>query len=226
MRITYQSPDLCTILDPTEMNSTAPRASFDAEQEYRAIESTLLETARGRWFLAEHGRRSRRLDSALLEDAIGRLQSSLRQPPALLGTLRGEIEQLAADLEATRHRLTARPASRAAAEGSNTSDTVRSDSLPQALLKATEDMHEIAWGLQDNDLDPQACEALARHASQIYALSRQQALEAGRVKELSSTIEQLKGRITGILDTILYELSNDEVPREPSDETAPDAASA
>ena len=50
----------------------------ETDDEYRAIEAALLESARGRWFLAEHGRRARRLDSALLEDAIGRLQTSLR----------------------------------------------------------------------------------------------------------------------------------------------------
>ena len=69
---------------------------FDAEREYLAIESALLESARGRWFLAEHGRRARRLDSALLEDAIGRLKTSLREPPALLGQLKFEIEQICA----------------------------------------------------------------------------------------------------------------------------------
>ena len=52
---------------------------FDAREEYLTIEAALLETARGRWFLSEHGRRARRLDSALLEDAIGRLQSSIRR---------------------------------------------------------------------------------------------------------------------------------------------------
>ena len=74
------------------MQPYSPAIAVDTETEYRAIEATLLETVRGRWFLAEHGRRARRLDSALLEDAIRRLQASLREPPALLGQLKGEIE--------------------------------------------------------------------------------------------------------------------------------------
>ena len=80
------------------MQPYSPAIAVDTETEYRAIEATLLETVRGRWFLAEHGRRARRLDSALLEDAIRRLQASLREPPALLGQLKGEIE-------AVRHSL-------------------------------------------------------------------------------------------------------------------------
>lgn len=62
------------------MAETQPTPAHDSEAEYRAIEQTLLGTARGRWFLAEHGRRARRLDMTLLEDAIGRLSSSLTQP--------------------------------------------------------------------------------------------------------------------------------------------------
>ena len=38
----------------------SPSAAFpggaDIETEYRSIEAALLESARGRWFLAEHGR--------------------------------------------------------------------------------------------------------------------------------------------------------------------------
>ena len=73
------------------MHPLIAQQHVESEDEYRTIESALLESARGRWFLAEHGRRARRLDSALLEDAIGRLQTSLRQPPALLDQLQGEI---------------------------------------------------------------------------------------------------------------------------------------
>ena len=62
------------------MHRLAPANAVETDDEYRAIEAALLESARGRWFLAEHGRRARRFDSALLDDAIGRLQSSLRQP--------------------------------------------------------------------------------------------------------------------------------------------------
>ena len=77
-------------------------------------------SARGRWFLAEHGRRARRLDSALLEDAIGRLQTSLRQPPALLGQLRAEIETLKAISPRRAPRLLAKPANGQTGDGAST----------------------------------------------------------------------------------------------------------
>ena len=91
------------------MQPLTPALPSDTETEYRAIETTLLETARGRWFLAEHGRRARRLDSTLLDDAIKRLQSTLREPPALLGQLKAEIEAIKAQMAETRATLLAKP---------------------------------------------------------------------------------------------------------------------
>lgn len=44
------------------MAQPALRDLVEPEQEYRAIERALVETARGRWFLRQHGRRARRLD--------------------------------------------------------------------------------------------------------------------------------------------------------------------
>ena len=150
------------------MQPYSPAIAVDTETEYRAIEATLLETVRGRWFLAEHGRRARRLDSALLEDAIRRLQASLREPPALLGQLKGEIEAVKAQLAETRAGLIARP-------------TVDESILPtHAILKAAEDIHDIAWSLQANPFDPKGCEQIARNAGRLYAMSQSQAAQSHR----------------------------------------------
>ena len=81
---------------------------LDAEQEYSAIESALLETARGRWFLAEHSRRSRRMETLELEGALDLLKSSLRDPPALLGRLKTELDSINEMVRATRSELLAR----------------------------------------------------------------------------------------------------------------------
>ena len=148
------------------MQAFSSAVAEDTETEYRAIEATLLETARGRWFLAEHGRRARRLDSTLLEDAIRRLQGSLREPPALLGQLKAEIETVKANIADTRARLLARP-------------TVDESILPtHAILKAAEDIHDIAWSLQANPFDPKGCEEIARNAGKLYAMSQSQAAQS------------------------------------------------
>jgi hypothetical protein len=194
------------------MPKSSTRASFDTEQEYRAIEATLLETARGRWFLTEHSRRARRLDNAVLEDAITRLQGSLLQPPPMLEKLRRDVEDLAKALTDARTKLNQPPAARA-----GNGATARTEGSPstatatpvQEILKAAETMHELAWSLQANDADARACEGIARQASQIYALSRRQALESERVVELSRALDGIGARITAILETISTELAID-----------------
>ena len=180
-------------------------AVFDTDKEYRAIESALLESARGRWFLAEHGRRARRLDGAMLEEAIGRLQSSIRQPPALLGQLKSEIEDLTAFVTETRSELLARPAALTTTE---LGDVVPRSTV-SGILKAAEDMHEAAWSLQARDIDPDSCAAIARSAAAIYALSHQQAVESSRALRLSQALEMAVRRLSALRETILHELEID-----------------
>jgi hypothetical protein len=180
------------------MPSLSPSPIEDSEDEYRAIEATLLESARGRWFLVEHGRRARRLDSALLEDAISRLQNSLRQPPALLGQLHAEIQSLKSYVADVRADLMAKPGA---------SDT----SAPtHAIIKAAEDIHEIAWALQASPFDPKGCEEVARHAGKLYALSQSHAVESQRMLSVASALDEATHRLEAILETVLLELRADD----------------
>ncbi len=179
------------------MSALTAAAKSDIEAEYRAIEATLLESATGRWFLAEHGRRARRLDSALLEDAIVRLQGSLRQPPALLGQLQGEIEALRAHLAAARAALLSR--SSATGVGTPTHE----------ILKAAEDVHDIAWSLQASPFDPEGCEKVARNAGKLHALSQSHAAESERVVTAAIALDVAAQKIEAILATIGHELEID-----------------
>lgn len=203
------------------MQQSTFAASFETDKEYRAIESALLETARGRWFLAEHGRRARRLDGAMLEEAIGRLQSSIRQPPALLGQLKAELEELATFVTTTRAELMARPAAKAARADAAASSPA---SAVSGILKAAEDMHEAAWSLQARDIDPEGCAAIARSAAAIYALSHQQAVESERALRLGEALDVAVRRLAAMRDTILHELEVDAGGALPDDAAAIAAA--
>lgn len=176
------------------------RKPLDVEQEYRAIEAALLNNPRGRWFLAEHGRRARRLDSLILEEAIERLQNSIRQPPALLGQLQNEIEELGQFLRETRTELMSKPA--------KLSDAPQ-DAPADGILRAAEDLHELAWTLQSNDINADACEKIARQASAIYALSVRQALESERTQKLAIALDAACARLNAVMETITHELEID-----------------
>jgi hypothetical protein len=50
--------------------------SSDCAEDYEEIERAVMESARGRWFLAEFAKRQRAQDTALILDALHRLENS------------------------------------------------------------------------------------------------------------------------------------------------------
>lgn len=180
-----------------KFQSAAFPGGADIETEYRSIEAALLESARGRWFLAEHGRRARRLDSAMLEDALGKLQSSLRQPPALLGQLQTEVSNLKSALQAARGRVTAKP-------NAQTDETA-----PAEILKSAEALHQLAWSLQAAPINAEACERIARHASEIHAHSARQSAQSKRAIDAADALDAAIARLDAVLQTIKHEAEVD-----------------
>ncbi len=178
---------------------------FDTAEEYRAIEAALLETARGRWFLSEHSRRSRRLETSQLESAISQLKSSMREPPALLGRLETELAALKAMVEVAKASLTARDKS---------PDPVGAPTTSASLLGAAEQLHELVWSLQSDEIDADLCERIGRQATSIFALTAKQAEEARRAQAYAKTLDALADRVSAVLETILLELQSatDELP--------------
>lgn len=80
---------------------------------------------------------------------------------------------------------------------------------PQAIMKAAEDIHEIAWALQSNPFDPTACEDIARLSSRLYALSLTQAVESTRALQAASAIDAATGRLEAMLETVMHEMRAD-----------------
>jgi hypothetical protein len=59
------------------MSVTREYESSDLSDEFAEIERAVMESARGRWFLAEHARRERAADAELILAAIRRLEAAL-----------------------------------------------------------------------------------------------------------------------------------------------------
>lgn len=187
-------------------------SSLAADEEYRAIEGALLETPRGRWFLTEHGRRSRRVDAGALDDAINRLQASLREPPALLSVLRSDVERLRGFIAGQRQDLAENAATLLA--GANVGHPVDVAAHHSAnMLTAAEDLHALVWSIRDQVPNPDFCEAIARQASRIYAMSHAQAVESARATQFTAALDETYMRLTALLETILFEMRSDDQPR-------------
>lgn len=196
------------------MSQAPVTTAEDSEGEYRSIETALLATARGRWFLAEHGRRARRVDNALLQDAMSRLSASLREPTAV-------AERLKSQLNLVREAIKEITAAVASPRGTLATPVVKSDaarpSIAQSILKASEHVHELAWTLQGRegrDFDQRALEQIARQVVAIYALARQQAADTEYRQDLLGKLAIAEERIAALIETIEHEVNSGQgVPK-------------
>ncbi len=196
--------------------------TLDVDTEFRAIEATLLETTRGRWFLVEHSRRSRRIESTELETALARLKDAFREPPAVLGRLQSELQAISSLLEVARSRLLANDVDGARSRGSGGDP---SGPATAAMLKSAEELHELIWTLQTKDTDPAICEQIGAKTAAIFALSARQAQEAQRALAHAAALDAIADRVTAVLSAIVHEASSSEATGKASDKPAIRAAS-
>ncbi|HRD78410.1 MAG TPA: hypothetical protein PK264_21140 [Hyphomicrobiaceae bacterium] len=179
------------------MQRPEPPPPQDADKEFRAIEAALLETARGRWFLAEHGRRSRRMETSALETAIGQLKSSLRAPPAVVGRIKSDLQALVEEVTTARSAVMQRVPVPA-----KDSPEVNGTHAPQGILQAAEELHELAWALQSRDVDAETCTRIGRQAASIFALAAQQSQESQRARRFSEALDRLMERLQATLQAV------------------------
>jgi hypothetical protein len=67
-------------------------------EDYEAIEAAVMETPRGRWFLAEFLRRHQSQETVRLMEAVARLERALERDAALLPRVRAILVSMAAEL--------------------------------------------------------------------------------------------------------------------------------
>lgn len=143
------------------------------QEDYEAIEQAVLESPRGRWFLAEFARRNRAADTRLVLEAFGRLEKVVvSRPPAS-----SDPQPVALDLDRARSEIFAARHEMLDAEGalSPGSDPFRAVAAANAetvagISMATETLQTLASGLRErHPEDP----ALGQLDSTIGKLSRE-----------------------------------------------------
>lgn len=159
------------------------------------MQAALSETERGRWFLSEHARRHRGLDTQVLLDAIGRIEAAVAGRPAVAAPAPpgGDISDIARAVTRIRDALTGPEDG----EGPRDSLPRLSEAATSDVLDATERIQEAAWTLRERGADPATCDLLDQRASDIYAACAVQDGLARRVAaavELVRSLEERLGR--------------------------------
>ncbi len=162
---------------------TGEEASQD-DRDYRAIQSALTETERGRWFLSEHLRRHRGSDTQILLEAIGRIESAMAGRPAVLAASErpgGDQSEIALMITRIDVAFTG--------PGSQESLPRLSDAATSDVLDATERIQEAAWTLRERGADPAICDLLDQRATEIYAAC---AVQDGLARRLAAALELVR----------------------------------
>lgn len=147
------------------LSPISARATSPTEADFEAIREAFVETARGRWFLEEYTKRNRNADTALVLDAVARIERTL----AAQKELRAEepqappVPDLTETLAAIKTIIGAARDSAAAA--------LSGPSMDEALAptrKCARVIREIAWGLRESGADGRICSLLD---SQVEAIN-------------------------------------------------------
>lgn len=156
----------------SESNPTSSKSVFEQ------IADALGSTAQGRAFLDECGRRARSEETALLLDAVARLerQAGLRRGSDDRGKLLALVGQIEAALRESKLALlgsgesapdgrSSRPLAGVAAQARETG---------AAIFQAAELIQETAWAMREAGFDAALCDRLDDQTSAVYAACKRQ----------------------------------------------------
>lgn len=185
-----------------------PAVSPLSEADYEAIESAVVETARGRWFLAEYARRNRHADTATLLTALNRIESVIRGEQAAQSAdrFRFDLVEMAKAISRTKAEIGAiKPDSAHSGKFGEASEELDSivlstESATSDILAAAEQIQEVAWTLRDQGFDGVICDLLDARATDIYTACSFQDLTGQRTKKVIGVLRYLEGRINAMID--------------------------
>jgi hypothetical protein len=162
-------------LSPVPAGTPAPTvdAAFDA------IRQAFLETARGRWFLDEYARRNRNADTAMVLEAVARIEQAMaaqkdeaKPPSAIEPPASVPAEAIVATETMASPKTMAAAGAIVAAARNDAMAALAGPALDEALApsrKCARVIREIAWGLRESGADGRICALLETQVDAINA---------------------------------------------------------
>ena len=185
------------------------------EGDFAAIETAVMETARGRWFLAEFARRNRSADTELVLEAIARLEST-DAPTAVPADLALRIDELQRFLATMRT---------GAANGS-TDDRRPAHARPvqaaenaiAAIRRTTDKIREVAFELRETARLGIYAEALDLYCHDLTSAVGFQETSTRQLTDLASMLGAVETRVAALIEMTRAEAA------QPPAKIAPEAA--
>lgn len=179
-----------------------------SEADYEAIEAAVVETNRGRWFLAEYARRNRHADTKMLLTAIDRLEAAIRgeRTAESVDRIRFDLVEMAKAIARTKAEIAAikpdgeQPGKFGEATEELDSIVGATEAATSDILAAAEHVQETAWTLREQGVEAEACNELDARATAIYTACSFQDLTGQRIRKVIQVLRYLEGRINAMID--------------------------
>ncbi|MEM8813681.1 MAG: protein phosphatase CheZ [Pseudomonadota bacterium] len=203
------------------------------QEDYEAIEAAVMETARGRWFLAEYAKRHRSADTGMLLDAIQKLEKNLKRDQVApnIDRIKLDIADMASAIERTKEEI-AQIAAQSEEGGhidqaSNELDAIveHTETATQEILSTAETVQELAFEMREAGVDGALCDRLEELTTNIYMSCSFQDLTGQRTQKVVHVLRYLESRVHSMIkiwhmpDNDLGDAADAKV----RDDTRPDA---
>ena len=178
-----------------------------SEADYDAIEAAVMETARGRWFLAEYARRNRHADTTMLLKALDRIEASIGGKKSVepVDQIRFDLVEMSKAIARTKTEI-ASIKSDAHDHGKFGEASEELDSVVQATETATSDIlacaeriQEMAWTLREQGVEGEVCDLLDANATEVYTACSFQDITGQRTRKVIGVLRYLEERINAMI---------------------------
>ncbi|TKT72431.1 hypothetical protein YH63_013885 [Afipia massiliensis] len=150
------------------LSPISARATSPTDADFEAIREAFLETARGRWFLDEYTKRNRNADTAMVLEAVARIERTLAAQKEEQQPQEEPVAQPSNELPEAMAAVRAI----VAATRESVSAALDGQALTDALApsrKCARVIREIAWGLRESGADGRICSLLESQVDAINA---------------------------------------------------------
>jgi chemotaxis protein CheZ len=179
-----------------------------SDADYEAIEGAVMETARGRWFLAEYARRNRHADTSMLLRALDRIEAAMRGESSVepVERIRFDLVEMAKAIARTKTEIAAMKPDAdhhgKFGEASEELDSVvqQTEAATSDILACAERIQEMAWTLREQGLEAEVCDLLDAKATEVYTACSFQDLTGQRTRKVIGVLRYLEGRINAMIE--------------------------
>ena len=179
------------------------------EADFAAIESAVMETQRGRWFLAEYARRNRNADTDQVLGAIEKLDSSIRSATpeklAVVDDMVASLIDMGDAIQRTKREVFA-------LSGDGDDDHIGDASMEldavvgatenatNQILSSAERIQEVAFAAMERGEAVEELGAIDAAVMEIYEGCSFQDITGQRIGKVISTLRYLEARISAVAE--------------------------